>query len=80
MHELSVLYTIMKTVNGIAEKNQIKLVKFITLEVGTESSYVPVFLKKLFPVAVDQFSILQQATLNIIPVPGSGLVIKEIGY
>lgn len=80
MHELGVLRQAVKTVNEIAQKNHIDQVKFITLEVGIDSTYVPVFFEKLFPVATEHFPILQKATLNIATVPGKGLTIKEIGY
>ena len=80
MHELGVLRQVMKTVNGIAEKNRIERIKFITLDVGTESTYVPRFFEKLFPIATDTYPVLQQAQLRMNMVPGKGLTIKEIGY
>ncbi len=80
MHELGVLRQAVRTVNRIAVKNQIQRVKHITLEVGTESTYVPAFLEKLFPLAVDQDPIMQGAQLKIRLVPGRELVIKDIGY
>lgn len=80
MHELGVLCQAVKTVKGIAEKNRIKLIKFITLEVGEASGFVPVFLEKLFPVASDGLELLKGAELRILMAPGKGLVIKEIGY
>lgn len=80
MHELGVLYQTVRTVGRIAEKNKIQRVKHITLEVGIESTYVPAFLKKLFPVAIDQVSVMKGAELRIEMVSGRGLLIKEIGY
>ena len=80
MHELGVLRQIVKTVDRITEENHIKRVKHISLEVGETSGFVPLYLTKLFPVAADASPALQKTTLNIISVPGSGLVIKEIGY
>ena len=80
MHELGVLRHVVKTVNQIAVKNDIERVKFITLEVGKESTYVLSFFMKLFPVATDSFPILQTAELRISSVSGKGLTIKEIGY
>lgn len=80
MHELGVLRQVMKTVNKIAEKNRIKQVKFITLEIGTESSYVPRFFERLFPIAADPYPVFHQTQLRMTMVPGRGLTIKEIGY
>lgn len=80
MHELGVLCQIVKKVNHIAEENKIQQVKHITLEVGEESSFVPVFLEKLFPVAVENFPAFQKCELKIEKTTGKGLVIKDIGY
>ena len=80
MHELGVLCHAVKTVSEIAKKNKIKRIKFMTLEVGESSSFVPVFLEKLFPVAIENFPLFKKAELRIQTAPGSGLVIKEIGY
>ena len=80
MHELGVLYQIVKTVRRITEENHIRTVKHIALEVGDASGFVPAYLHKLFPVAADGFPPLQNTRLDILTVPGGGLVIKEIGY
>ena len=80
MHELGVLRHAVKTVTAIAEKNNINKIKHITLEVGRESDFVPMFLEKLFPVATDGFTLMKGAQLRLEMVPGSGLQIKEIGY
>lgn len=80
MHELGVLNQVVKTVGRIAEENRIPAVRHITLEVGAASGFVPQYLHKLFPVAVDSCPVLEKAELRIETVPGRGLTIKEIGY
>lgn len=80
MHELGVLCHAVKTVSDIAVKNGIKHIKHMTLEVGNESSFVPVFFEKLFPAAIENFPLLKGAKLKLVTAPGKGLVIKEIGY
>ena len=80
MHELGVLCQIIKKVNHVAEENKILQVKHITLEVGEASSFVPVFLDKLFPVAIENFPKFHNCTLKIEKVEGKGLVIKDFGY
>ena len=80
MHELGVLHQVVKTVGRIAEENRISAIRHITLEVGRVSGFVPRYLRKLFPVAVDSCPVLQKAKLYIEAVPGKGLTIKEIGY
>ena len=80
MHELGVLREIVKTVSKAVEENKIKRVRYITLEVGDCSGFVPYYLTKLFPIAADSYPPLKKTYLNISPVPGKGLVIKEIAY
>ena len=80
MHELGVLMATVKTVTKIAQQNDINKVKHITLEVGEESGYVPMYLRKLFPVAIDSFPLLKEAELKIQMAPGKNLQIKDIGY
>lgn len=80
MHELGVLKHAIKTVSEIAKKNNIDSIKFITLEVGTQSSFVPMFFEKLFPVAIEGLTLFNDASLKIELVEGKNLIIKEIGY
>lgn len=80
MHELGVLKHVIKTVSEIAKKNNIDSIKFITLEVGTQSSFVPMFFEKLFPVAIEGLTLFNDASLKIELVEGKNLIIKEIGY
>ena len=80
MHELGVLCQIVMKVNHIAVKNKIQQVKHITLGVGEASGFVPVFLEKLFPVAVENFPTFHTCVLKIEKTAGKGLVIKDIGY
>jgi len=80
MHELGILRHIVKVVEQAADRHIIKAVKYIALEVGSDSGIVPYYMKKLFPVAADAFPILKNTELRILMVRGRGLVIKEIGY
>ena len=80
MHELGVLKHALKQVEQVAINNNIESVKFITLEVGTNSSFVPIFFEKLFPVAIEGIALFKNSKLNIETVEGKNLIIKEIGY
>ena len=80
MHELGVLRSAVKTVEQVARQNQVDKIRFVTLEVGESSSFVPEYLEKLFPIAIDGFSMFEEAQLKLATVPGTQLVIKEIGY
>ena len=80
MHELGVLSYAVKTVNSVAEKNGVDKIKFFTLDVGLESGFVPEYLMKLYPVAIDGKDRFRDSELKINLVSGQGLIIKEIGY
>ena len=57
MHELGILKHIGTIVEQVADKNRIKAVKHITLEVGSQSGVVPQYMKKLFPAAADMYKV-----------------------
>lgn len=80
MHELGVLCHVIKTVHRIAQENNITEIKHITLEVGDESGYVPHFLTKLFPAALDCCPKIGTPELKLINAPGKSLQIKDLGY
>ena len=80
MHELSVLKKAITTVSDTAEQHSIKHIKYITLEIGEDSTYVPMFFQKLYPIAIDGLELFRDSELKLLSVPGKGLVIKEIGY
>ena len=80
MHEIGVLCHAIRTVDRIAEEKGIRHIQFITLEVGSESSFVPEYFETLYPVAIDKFPRLEKSTLKIEKVDGKSLNIKEIGY
>ena len=66
MHELGVLRNAVNTVAAVAKQNNIKKIKHITLEMGMESSFVPMFFEKRFPVAIDGLELFEGAELNAI--------------
>ena len=80
MHELGVLRHVVKTVTRVTQEHHIRKVTHIALEVGETSGFVPQYLTRLFPVAAEGCTVLQDATLHISVVAGNQLVIKEIGY
>ena len=80
MHELGVLCHVVRTVGKIAAANDVKHITYITLEVGEESGYVPYYLNKLFPNALQFAPQLGTPALKLINVPGKKLQIKDFGY
>lgn len=80
MHELGVLMQAVKTVSRIAKENKIEKIQQMTLEIGEDSGFLPVFFEKLFPVAIEKFPVMSEAELRVEMTSGKGLRIKEIGY
>ena len=80
MHELGILRNVVGIVEQAADKNKIKAIKSITLEVGETSEAVPVYLNKLFPIVIEDHPVLKNAELIIQTAAGKGLIIKEIRY
>ena len=80
MHELGILCQVVRIVDETAQKNRIQRIKAVTLSVGEESGYLPVFLEKLFPVAIERVPLMKDAKLHIEIMPGRGLQVKSIGY
>ena len=81
MHELGVLRMAARTAVRAAEQNNVKKIKFFTLEIGDESGFVPLFFEKYFPIIREEFPALVQAELRMETVRGGHrLLVKEIGY
>ena len=80
MHELGVLTQALRRVQRLAEENGIKSIKQVSLDVGELSGFVPAYFQKLYPAARSLFPALADSELKLSPVPGRGLVIKEIAY
>ena len=80
MHELGVLSRALARVQRAAEDAGIEQVKSVTLQVGQASGFVPDYFQRLYPAARDLYAATKISELKIEMVPGTGLVIKEIGY
>lgn len=53
MHELGIVYEVVKVVDEVVKENNIKKVEKIILEVGQLSMAIPRFLEECYPAAVD---------------------------
>lgn len=74
MHELGIAFHIIKVADEFAEKNHIKEVSCLNLEVGEVSSVVPKYLEDVWKWAcLNQSKQMQHCKLNII-------VLKAISY
>lgn len=71
MHELSICFNIIETLNDIVKQNELTEIDTIVLEVGELTSIVPEYLKKCFPAAVDN-TIFQNSKIQLEVVKGVG--------
>lgn len=71
MHELGIVYNIVKTVEGIVEQNQLSQVDKIVLQIGELSTVVPKYIEACFPAAVDG-TLMEETQLEIEILPGNG--------
>lgn len=53
MHELGIVYEVIKIVDNFAKNNNISKVEKIVLEVGQLSQAIPRFIEECYPAAVD---------------------------
>lgn len=71
MHELGIVYEVIKVVETFAEANKLVEVSKIVLEIGQLSQAVPRFIKECYPAAVDGTR-FENTDLEIILVPAIG--------
>ena len=73
MHEIGVLSKAIKLVEQVAEENQVEKVRFVTLEIGELTGYVPIFFEKYFPVITEDKPLFQDTELRLKIIRGEGL-------
>jgi hydrogenase nickel incorporation protein HypA/HybF len=54
LHELSVVFEVIKAVDKIAIENQLSEVDTIVLQIGELSSMIPKYVQECFPAATDR--------------------------
>ncbi|MGH4124652.1 MAG: hydrogenase maturation nickel metallochaperone HypA [Clostridium sp.] len=75
MHELGVVFEVIKTVEDFAEKNNLTKFDKLVLQIGELSSMIPKYIEACYPAAVDGTS-MQDMKLEIEILPGNGLCKK----
>lgn len=71
MHELGVVFHIMKSVKKIAEENNLSEIASVTVEVGEVSTVIPSYLTDCWKWATDkEEELLKDAQLMIETIPG----------
>ncbi len=72
MHELGILFSVVRTVETFARENQVEEIKTLVLQVGELSPVVPHYIEACYPAAVDG-TMLQDTELKIEVTPGNVL-------
>lgn len=72
MHELGIVYEVIKVVDGFVQENQITYVEKIVLEIGQLSQAIPRFMEACYPAAVSETA-YEQTKLEIITLPAIGV-------
>jgi hydrogenase nickel incorporation protein HypA/HybF len=72
MHELGIMFHIVKQVLQVVEDNQLSEVEAIVLQVGELSSVVPRYLHACFPAAASG-TILEDSKLEVEILPANGI-------
>lgn len=75
LHELGIVYEIVKTVENFVKENNLSKVEKIVLQVGELSTVVPKYLHDCYPAAVHETS-LEETKLEIEILPGNALCNK----
>jgi len=69
MHELGVVFEVIRTVLDFAEKNEVTKIEKVVLQIGELSSMIPKYIEACYPAAVDG-TIMQDTKLEIEVIPG----------
>ena len=71
MHELGIVYEVIKIVDRFAKENNLTKVDKIVLEVGQLSQAIPRFIEACYPAAVNETD-YEDTKLEIIVLPANG--------
>lgn len=71
MHELGIVFHIIKTVNAVAAENDVNRISAVTVELGEVSGVVPHYLTDCWAWAVKKEPLLEGAELRIEELPAT---------
>ena len=77
MHEISVVMSVVDTVQKFAELNQVKCIDTLVLQIGELSSMIPKYVEACYPAAIEG-TFMADTKLKIEIIPGNRFYIKEI--
>ena len=72
MHELGVVFEVVKTIERIAAEQKLTKIDTLVLQIGELSSMIPRYVEECYPAAVDG-TILQDTKLKIEVLPANAL-------
>lgn len=72
MHELGIMFNVIRSVEAFAKKNGVEKIDTLVLQVGELSPVVPQYIEACYPAAVDG-TLLQETKLKIEIIPGNAL-------
>ena len=72
MHELGIMFNIVRSVEKIAAENNLEIIDTLILQVGELSPVVPHYLEACYPAAVDG-TLMEETKLKIEIIPGNAL-------
>lgn len=72
MHELGVVFDVIRTVEDFAKENGITRIGILVLQIGELSSMIPKYIEACYPAAVEG-TMLQDTELRIEILPGNGM-------
>ncbi|WP_461206674.1 hydrogenase maturation nickel metallochaperone HypA/HybF [Clostridium sp. DL1XJH146] len=72
MHELGIVFDIVKTVTAFAEKNAVTKIDTLVLQIGELASVIPKYIEDCYPAAVDG-TIMEDTKLEIEILPGNAM-------
>jgi hydrogenase nickel incorporation protein HypA/HybF len=70
MHELGIMFQVVRTVEGIARQNGLAKIDTLVLQVGEIAPVVPHYIEACYPAAVDG-TLLQETKLKIEIIPAN---------
>jgi hydrogenase nickel incorporation protein HypA/HybF len=72
VHEIGVMFEVVKTVENFAKQNGVTKIQTLVLQVGELSTVVPRYIEACYPAAIDG-TLLQDTELEIEILPGNGI-------
>lgn len=72
MHELGIMFNVVRSVESFVQKNGVKTIATLVLQIGELSPVVPQYIEACYPAAVDG-TLLQDTELKIEILPGNAL-------